>query len=311
MDYIIELYKNLDSINLLLFWGVIIVIILLLVFSIIMINKNRTLKNIIAEQSKNVGSTSSDIPIKQVNDTRSETKETILSQETMPNIKENTKQDITKPIKEKNFIAEEYVIDFEKNKTNSPDNIKTETTKTITKPVVKEVIVEHQKPYQKNILKELAYSQTSPIGIVKQESNHEQEYIKAEELHNSLDKNTYKGETIKTTLNETIDNRGSFNEVANDNSQNKKNLNEVSNKLIEAMPEITRTEYDIKQEEDAIISYDELMRKKDTIKTIDEEEAIISIEELYRKEKEKTYGITETEKDKEFIDELKNFRNDL
>ena len=68
-----------------------------------------------------------------------------------------------------------------------------------------------------------------------------------------------------------------------------------------------------KKTEDAIISYKELMAKKDTIKTIDEEDAVISIQELTSREnkQEKLYNLTEEEENDDFLDELKKFRNDL
>lgn len=92
-------------------------------------------------------------------------------------------------------------------------------------------------------------------------------------------------------------------------------LEEVSRKLAEAETpdEIDRTDYELQQEEDAIISYKELMAKKDTIKTIDEEDAVISIQELTarKNQQEKLYNLTEEEENDDFIDELKKFRNDL
>ena len=68
----------------------------------------------------------------------------------------------------------------------------------------------------------------------------------------------------------------------------------------------------MQQEEDAIISYEELMKKKDSIKIADEEDAIISIEELVkRQQSEKIYNLTEEEENENFIRELKDFRNNL
>ena len=85
--------------------------------------------------------------------------------------------------------------------------------------------------------------------------------------------------------------------------------------------EIERTDYELEQEENAIISYKELMEKKDSIQTIDEEEAIISIEELMNRnnhqkeldqpEETKLYNITEEEANDNFLNELKQFRKDL
>ena len=101
-----------------------------------------------------------------------------------------------------------------------------------------------------------------------------------------------------------------------------KYLEEVSRKLAEAevTDEIERTNYELQQEEDAIISYKELMEKKDSIQTIDEEEDVISIEELLNRanKKEETsksdarlYNLSEEEANDNFIKELKQFRNDL
>ena len=55
------------------------------------------------------------------------------------------------------------------------------------------------------------------------------------------------------------------------------------------------------------------MKKKDTLKIEDEEDAIISIEELKRRkqEEERIYNITKEEEDNKFINELKDFRSDL
>ena len=67
-----------------------------------------------------------------------------------------------------------------------------------------------------------------------------------------------------------------------------------ASEIVEKMEEETKpsnielTDYEKKQEEEAIISYDELMKVKDKI-----------------------YNITDDEETDEFIDELKNFRLDL
>lgn len=97
--------------------------------------------------------------------------------------------------------------------------------------------------------------------------------------------------------------------------QNDKYLEEVSNKLSNAKYQdgIIRTEYEIKQEEEAIISYEELMKKKDSIQIVDEEEAVISIDELMKKknEEEKLYNLSPEEENDKFLKELKSFRHDL
>lgn len=104
-------------------------------------------------------------------------------------------------------------------------------------------------------------------------------------------------------------------EEPKENKQNDKYLEEVSNKLSTAKYQdgIIRTEYELKQEEDAIISYEELMKKKDSIQIVDEEEAVISIEELMKKknEEEKLYNLSPEEENDKFLKELKSFRHDL
>ena len=113
--------------------------------------------------------------------------------------------------------------------------------------------------------------------------------------------------------------------TATQKSSSEKYLEEVSRKLAKAetIDEVERTDYELEQEENAIISYKELMSKKDSIQTIDEEEAVISIEELMNRKKtkedskpkldetSKLYKLTEEEENDDFIKELKQFRNDL
>ena len=50
MNFIIDFYRGLDTINLIIFWGIILVVILLLVFSITIANKNKKLKEILEER---------------------------------------------------------------------------------------------------------------------------------------------------------------------------------------------------------------------------------------------------------------------
>ena len=73
-------------------------------------------------------------------------------------------------------------------------------------------------------------------------------------------------------------------------NDNMKFASEIVDKMEEEMKpsNIELTDFEKKQEEEAIISYDELLKVKDKI-----------------------YNITEDEETDEFIDELKNFRLDL
>ena len=129
-------------------------------------------------------------------------------------------------------------------------------------------------------------------------------------------------ENIDPTVKELLNSVTTDEYTTKKNSASEKYLEEVSRKLAEAdiQDEIERTDYELEQEENAIISYKELMEKKDSIQTIDEEEAVISIEELMNRNNKKQesketdsklYNLTDDEENDNFINELKQFRNDL
>ena len=383
MELIIDFYKELDTLNLIIFWGIIIVIILLLVFSLILINKNKKLKRIVEKQNKY----EEEIPIKKhelINEIISE-KEIEIKQETKETNKISTEENnTTNSIQaDKEFVAEELVSEYQKTDYNSPSesSIYIENKDYVSK--VSSNIEIPTKPYQRNVLREMSLSQTSPIGINRinvkdnkkiemakdlEKSLNEQEkefemqikvnkedinnVIKKENLnikgydnpkkeinkeelqqsYNNLEKNKNKvqikddeivaNENIKNNILENYQDL-SYNKTENkEKKSSEKYLEEVSRKLSEAeVPdEIERTNYEIQQEEDAIISYKELMEKKDTIQTIDEEEAVISIEELMNRENKKStetysdtklYNLGEEEANDSFIKELKQFRKDL
>ena len=159
-------------------------------------------------------------------------------------------------------------------------------------PVVKEEIKEVQEEvkennlYQKNVLREISSKQpVSPIHIEKKE-----EYIARENLDNfdfnSVNYDNGLGMTYEDPNISPLEEMEDAYEV-NDNMK-------FASEIVEKMEEETKpsnielTDYEKKQEEEAIISYDELMKVKDKI-----------------------YNITDDEETDEFIDELKNFRLDL
>ena len=308
MKFIIEFYKELDMLNLIIFWGIIIVIILLLIFSMIMINKNKKLKNMLEKQKEN----EEEFPIIKQEETTIEN-----------NIQEEDElEEIIMEPEEKSLPEDidEYRNDlFELS--NEKKDIELEKENKIELPSA---------PYQRNVLREMSLSQTSPIGI-----NRDAKVDKKLEIVNDLDESldeeiveekfNIKTETsaveednIYHSPNELLEKENTF---ASEEKKHNEYLEEVSRKLSEAeVPdEIERTNYEIQQEEDAIISYKELMEKKDSIQTIDEEDAVISIEELMNrnnKNKEedeisKLYNLSEEEENENFIKELKQFRNDL
>ena len=140
--------------------------------------------------------------------------------------------------------------------------------------------------YQKNVLREISSKQpVSPIHIEKKE-----EYIARENLDNfdfnSVNYDNGLGMTYEDPNISPLEEMEDAYEV-NDNMK-------FASDIVERMEEeikpsnIELTDYERKQEEEAIISYDELLKVKDKI-----------------------YNITDDEETDEFIDELKNFRIDL
>lgn len=350
MDLIVDFYNSLDVLNLIIFWGIIVVIILLIIFSSIVINKNKVKSKHVITNIED-GSDEEDLPIKL------SISEKINDDDNDMVVSENKNDVIEKKIDENsNFVAEELVINYNNNlvekRIEDGNNLRD--------------IEIPSKPYQRNVLREMSLSQTSPIGITKPVEKKNVELAK--DLNDSLsnEKNLSIDMEIKKDM-KKIDNLEirktdvckvdesnkvikkndvKFNNLRDDTSEKKyysqvseillnipvvdvnmkkssseKYLEEVSKKLSEANvnEDIERTDYELEQEENAIISYKELMLKKDSIRTVDEEDAVISIEELMNRKKNndditadsKLYNITEEEENDEFLKELKQFRNDL
>ena len=249
-------YNNLSSDSLFFFWIIIFLFIFLVVISIILINKNKKLVKILKEEQEKVEDN------KEINNN-------ILKQ-----------QQLEVPVETKEVPLEEPTSNKEEEKI----------------PVVKEEIKEELKEvqeevkesnlYQKNVLREISSKQpVSPIHIEKKE-----EYIARENLDNfdfnSVNYDNGLGMTSEDPNISPLEEMEDAYEV-NDNMK-------FASEIVEKMEEETKpsnielTDYEKKQEEEAIISYDELMKVKDKI-----------------------YNITDDEETDEFIDELKNFRLDL
>ena len=328
MGFIVDFYKGLDTINLIIFWGVIIVVLLLLIFAIIIANKNRKLEKIIIANGIDLDDYDDELAIKrQIPEEKEHVKEVRIVTEEKPPVIETIKEEpkvmaevapiksepvksepiITEPvktepvksepIKEEKFVAEEHVMEYHK------------------EPVVNEYKV----PYQHNVLRENA-SQTSPIGISVRHSDNEKEIAKARELHEILKEDTLPPEEKPLPPKDPVSesrllNQRTYASTYREPVRRGNYLDELSKKLAnqDTNNDISRTAYEIQQEEDAIISYQELMQKKDSIQTVDEEDAVISIDELIakKKEQERIYNITKDEENDDFIKELRDFRSDL
>ena len=341
MKLIIDFYKGLDTLNLIIFWGIIIVIILLLIFSVILMNKNKKLKIMVEQKNQN----GEELPIKKDEINMSE----MIEEEKMN--EQNTEEKDLKHIETENeFVVEEHIINYTKSSVELTENENDLQEEKKPESIHNKKDIELPTgPYQRNVLREMSLSQTSPIGINRQESkvdpkteiakdlaatlnSKELDEVKLEqEMSNNIKEvnNDIKKEEQQTnftyyesTNKEILDEQSTLSIDTTPKSASEKYLEEVSRKLAEAeVPdEVERTNYELQQEEDAIISYKELMEKKDSIQTVDEEEAVISIEELMNrtnrkhedvKEDIKLYHLSAAEENDDFIKELKQFRNDL
>lgn len=191
-------------------------------------------------------------------------------------LKEREEAD-TLPIAEDN-VKKEVTTVLRKEPANSvvKEEIKKEDVKPIENKIEeKKINTENEKVglYQKNVLREAnSRGQTSPIHIENNNSNNDEDMLLGLDY----------GEDSISPLEEMED----LYEV----NEDMKFASEIVDKMEkESTPNnIELTEYEKKQEEEAIISYDELLKVKDKI-----------------------YNITEDEETDEFIDELKSFRLDL
>lgn len=252
-------YNNLSSDSLFFFWIIVFLFILLVVISIILIKKNKKLVKILKEEQEKVEDN------KEINNS-------ILKQ-----------QEIEVPLETKKVPVETKEVPLEE-----PISNKEEEKIPVVKEEIKEVQeeVKENNLYQKNVLREISSKQpVSPIHIEKKE-----EYIARENLDNfdfnSVNYDNGLGMTYDDPNISPLEEMEDAYEV-NDNMK-------FASEIVEKMEEETKpsnielTDYEKKQEEEAIISYDELMKVKDKI-----------------------YNITDDEETDEFIDELKNFRLDL
>lgn len=309
MNLIQEFYKNLDALELIIFWGIILVIILIIILVIILINKKKKTTKIISTDLEE------EFPIK-INNLPDEEVETII----------DTPEEIIFTKEEDNNLLEEIEPIIEMNEENTKIETKEESSdsnkyyRTFEMPTA---------PYQRNVLREMSLSQTSPIGI-----NRKDDYIKPQDLFEMYNNYDEKEKNKEPVIQEKIINKTeTIEDIIFEDDLEEQQKAPIEENIIEELSEeptilieeetddldIERTQYEIEQEENAIISYKELMEKKDSIQTIDEEDAIISIEELLNKtnskeeikEEYKLYNISEEEENDFFINELKQFRKDL
>lgn len=246
-----DFYDGLSSDGLFFFWIIVFLFCFLIFLTIVLVVKNKKLIKLLTDEKVDI-----------LNDTVLEVPVVNKKEEDFNNNKEDV---ILK--KEETNIQDEPIIQKEE--------IKVE----ISKPLI-EKNQEETGPYKKNVLREMnARRQTSPISI-----------SKSDVIYNTKDDYNDNYGFDETCLREEsispLEDMDDSYEV-NDNMK-------FASEIVERMEEeikpsnIELTDYEKKQEEEAIISYDELLKVKDKI-----------------------YNLTEDEETDEFIDELKSFRLDL
>lgn len=181
-------------------------------------------------------------------------------------------------------VPDDVSIDIVEESDNEEEIVKVENIKEEVKEETKvEESIKEQEigPYKKNVLREMSSRmQTSPINIERKENNNIT-YVKKSLLDGDFSGLDLKDDSLSPL------------EMMEDNYEINDNM-KFASEIVERMEEeikpsnIELTDYEKKQEEEAIISYDELLKVKDKI-----------------------YNITEDEETEEFIDELKSFRLDL
>ena len=241
-------YNNLSSNGLFFFWIVIFLFVFLIFLLIVLYLKNKKLIKLMTEQKEEI-SEPGETPL-------------LITKEEPKKIELEEKE----PIKE---IETEEPFKLIEDKEEEPKEIEApEEVK----------LIESTGPYTKNVLREMnTRAQTSPISI----RTEEPVLPKKEEKPIDLTGLDY-GEDSVSPL-ELMEDTYEIND-------NMRFTSELVGKMEEEIKpsNIELTDYEKKQEEEAIISYDELLKVKDKI-----------------------YNITEDEETDEFIDELKNFRTDL
>lgn len=246
-----DFYNNLSSDGVFFFWIVVFLFLFLTFLTIVLLVKNRKLSKYLKEEQSVVEDSIEETPLV------SDIKEEIVLDKVETEVKEKLPKEEVKEEQSKIEINEEKK---EASNTNNTNN---------------------NGLYKKNVLREMnARSQTSPIHIYREEPKEKEDYTK---LANN----------INTTGIDLGEDSLSPLEMMEDTYELNDNMKFASD-IVERMQEeikpsnIELTDYEKKQEEEAIISYDELLKVKDKI-----------------------YNITDDEETDEFIDELKSFRIDL
>lgn len=276
---LLKIFSEMDTLDIIIVAGIIFIVIFLICLSSSLMKKNKVLREEL-KNKQNIDNIIMDEDI--INDKKIENYEDInIIKEDKPEedniVVPNEKVDILNELNE-NLYEDDILSKPEEEGINEilkdlPDNDTSITA-----------------PYTRNVLKSLSQSgQTSPVNIgksavdvpkvkvtsyVKEEPKHE---VKAEQQKLDFEEKDIKKELPKLKENSS-------------NMSNQEFIEEISKRLSEEVePQtIELTDYEKRQEEEAIISYKELLKVKDRL-----------------------YKITDDEEIDTFIDELKEFRTNL
>ncbi len=241
-----EFYDNLTGSGVFFFWIVLFLVFILLGLSVLLLFKNKKLKELIEKKEENID-------------------------DELISIQDNNNSVST--ISDK---GEDNINIFEEKKEDEPKEVVSE--------VKTKVEISTPGAYQRNVLREMSRKMPiSPIHIEKSSIDDDTSIYTVSNDKNDYDLDEiYLREDSVSPLEEMEDSY-----EVNDNM---KFASEIVSRMEEEMKpsNIELTDYEKKQEEEAIISYDELQKVKDKI-----------------------YNITEDEETDDFIDELKIFRSDL
>lgn len=276
---LLKIFSEMDTLDIIIVVGIIFIVIFLICLSSSLMKKNKVLREEL-KNKQNIDNIIMDEDI--TNDKEIENYEDInIIKEDKPEedniVVPNEKVDILNELNE-NLYEDDILSKPEEEGINEilkdlPDNDTSITA-----------------PYTRNVLKSLSQSgQTSPVNIgksavdvpkvkvtsyVKEEPKHE---VKTEQQKLDFEEKDIKKELPKLEENSS-------------NMSNQEFIEEISKRLSEEVePQtIELTDYEKRQEEEAIISYKELLKEKDRL-----------------------YKITDDEEIDTFIDELKEFRTNL
>lgn len=276
---LLKIFSEMDTLDIIIVAGIIFIVIFLICLSSSLMKKNKVLREEL-KNKQNIDNIIMDEDI--TNDKEIENYEDInIIKEDKPEedniVVPNEKVDILNELNE-NLYEDDILSKPEEEGINEilkdlPDNDTSITA-----------------PYTRNVLKSLSQSgQTSPVNIgksavdvpkvkvtsyVKEEPKHE---VKVEQQKLDFEEKDIKKELPKLKENSS-------------NMSNQEFIEEISKRLSEEVePQtIELTDYEKRQEEEAIISYKELLKVKDRL-----------------------YKITDDEEIDTFIDELKEFRTNL